>query len=99
MSDNAKILNSLSLTACKILKEASLAENGLVWFSRNTPGSTTILINGKELFCSTHRLLIVPWEEAMKELVDNNLLKGTDGSKRIDFLITELGHEIADMIQ
>ena len=87
----------LSNEARILLKEVSLDRNGLIAYI-NVVGGTHIQTNGKNLIASNERREIARWESALKELTQKALVE-TRGVKGEVFQITNLGYQIADMIQ
>ena len=60
-------------------------------------GGTALQTNGKNLIPSNERREIAKWEQALEELVSNDLVVAR-GYKGEMFEITNLGYQIADMI-
>ena len=87
LSDESRIL----------LKEASQDRNGTVMHLRHL-GGTNIQTNSKNFIESNERREIARWEAAIKELVSKELLIAR-GYKGEIFEITNLGYQIADMIE
>ena len=79
-----------------LLKEASLDSHGHIICMRAI-GGTFIQTNGKNLVASNERREIARWEAAIEELMRNDLLIER-GHKGEIFELTNLGYQIADMI-
>jgi hypothetical protein len=90
-------LPSLSDEARIILKEASLDPHGHVLYLR-VIGGTHVQVNGKDLTSSNERREIARWEAAIQELMKQQLLVAI-GNKGEIFELTNLGYQIADMIE
>lgn len=90
-------LPSLTSEARILLKEASHDPHGHILFLR-VLGGTHVQVNGKDLVSSNERREIAKWEAAIEELVWKELLKGV-GDKREIFELTNLGYQVADMIE
>lgn len=90
-------LPNLTDEARILLKGASLDSNGTVMHLRHL-GGTDVYANGKNLIQSNERREVARWEAAINELVNNYLLIDP-GSKGEIFEITNLGYQIADMIE
>ena len=90
-------LPNLSREARIILKESSSDEHGSVILLRHF-GGTLLQVNGKNLIDSDERREVARWEAAVKELLVKELLVDR-GHKGEMFQITNLGYQIADMIQ
>ncbi|KAA0562310.1 DUF4062 domain-containing protein [Bacillus sp. CH30_1T] len=88
---------TLSDTARVLLKETSLDEHGNILFIRHM-GGTDLQTNGKNLISSQDRREVAKWEEALEELATEELITER-GHKGEIFEITNLGYQIADMIQ
>jgi hypothetical protein len=88
---------TLSTEARILLKQASLDQNGIVLMVR-TLGGTFLQANGKNLISSQERREIAIWEAAVTELINKELFvqRGNNGEV---LEITNLGYQIADMIQ
>jgi len=87
LSDEARIL----------LKEASQDTHGHVLHVRYL-GGTDIQTNGKNIIPEQNRRVVAKWESALQELVDTELLIER-GHKGELFEVTNLGYQIADMIE
>lgn len=87
---------SLSNEARILLKETSLDSYGHILHLRYI-GGTDIQTNGKNFIQSQDRREVAKWESALDELVQKELLI-VRGSKGESFEITNLGYQIADMI-
>ena len=61
-------------------------------------GGTDIQTNGKNLIPSHERREVAKWEAALEELVQKDLLVER-GHKGEVFEVTNLGYQIADMIE
>lgn len=85
---------SLSKEASVILKEASDDPSGSVIFVRYIDG-VSLQINGKNLIAGNNRREIAIWEDALRQLVDDELLveRGSDGEY---FELTKAGYEVAE---
>jgi len=90
-------LPQLTLEERILLKEASLDKHGLVIQVKHMSG-TNIQTNGKNLIASKKRREIAKWESALEKLVNDNLLV-VRGNKGHMFEITNIGYQIADMIE
>lgn len=90
-------LPSLTSEAKTLIKEASSDENGNILLLRHM-GGTLIQVSGKVLIDSDERREVAKWEGAIQELLGNDLLVER-GHKGEMFEITNLGYQIADMIQ
>jgi hypothetical protein len=90
-------LPSLTNEARIILKEASLDPHGNILHVHYI-GGTSVEANGKNFISSQERREVARWESALKELVNNDLVMDR-GYKGEIFEITNLGYQIADMIQ
>ncbi len=88
---------SLSNEARVLLKEASLDPNGTIMQVRALNG-TSIQTNRKNLIGSNERREIAKWESALEELINNDLVVER-GHKGQVFHISNLGYQIADMIE
>lgn len=88
---------TLSNEARILLKEASVDKNGTIMHLRHL-GGTDIQTNGKNLIQSYERREVARWESALDELSTKNLIVSR-GYKGEIFEITNLGYQIADMIQ
>jgi len=80
-----------------ILKEASLDPHGHVLYLR-VVGGTHVQVNGKDLTSSNERREVARWEAAIQELVNQQLLIAI-GHKGEIFELTNLGYQVADMIE
>lgn len=80
-----------------LLKEVSKDHNGVIMYLRHL-GGTNVQTNGKNFIESNERREIARWESAIEELVRNQLLieRGHEGEI---FEITNLGYQVADMIE
>lgn len=90
-------LPSLSNEARILLKEASLDPHGTLLLVSHF-GGTDIQTNGKNLIASDERREIARWEAGFNELINKGLLIAR-GNKGEVFEVTNLGYQIADMIQ
>lgn len=90
-------LPKLSSQARIILKKASLDSHGQILNFRDSSG-VTIQTNGKNLIPSQQNREVVKWTSALNELLNEELIKGI-GYKGEIFEITNLGYQIADMIE
>lgn len=89
-------LPSLSHEARVLLKEASLDDHGSILYVRYI-GGTDIQTNGKNVIPSGERREVAKWEQALKELVDLELVVER-GHKGELFEVSNLGYQIAEMI-
>lgn len=87
----------LSHEARILLKEASLDPYGHIAHVRSI-GGTDIQTNGKNLIQSKERREIAKWEAALEELTYKDLLVER-GRKGEMFEVSNLGYQIADMIE
>ena len=90
-------LPQLSNEARTLLKEASQDSHGNILHVRHMGGST-VQTNGRNLISSSERREVARWESALQELLDKGLLVAR-GNKGEVFEVTNLGYQIADMIQ
>ncbi|MGE4473082.1 hypothetical protein [uncultured Sulfuricurvum sp.] len=90
-------LPSLSSEARILLKEASLDNHGNIIHLRHL-GGTDIQTNGKNFIMSHERREVAKWEAALVELVNSGLIIDR-GYKGEIFEVTNLGYQIADMIE
>ncbi|MBO2654670.1 DUF4062 domain-containing protein [Shewanella algae] len=90
-------LPQLSDESRVLLKEASQDRNGTVMHLRHL-GGTNIQTNSKNFIESNERREVARWEAAIEELVSKELLIER-GYKGEIFEITNLGYQIADMIE
>lgn len=89
-------LPRLSPEARILLKEASMDGHGSILYVRYM-GGTNIQANGKNVIPSSERREVAKWEQALKELIDLQLVIER-GHKGEFFEITNLGYQIAEMI-
>ncbi len=80
-----------------LLKEASLDPHGHVLYLGVLAG-THVQVNGKDLVFSNERREVAKWEAAIQELMTHQLLV-TVGQKGEIFELTNLGYQVADMIE
>ncbi|MEZ9587105.1 DUF4062 domain-containing protein [Vibrio cyclitrophicus] len=80
-----------------LLKEASQDRNGTVMHLRHL-GGTNVQTNSKNFIESNERREVARWEAAIDELVSKGLLVKR-GYKGEIFEITNLGYQVADMIE
>jgi len=80
-----------------LLKEASLDRHGIILHARFI-GGTRIQANGKSLIPSEERREVARWEQALEELEANSLIAAR-GPKREIYEVTNLGYQVADMIE
>lgn len=85
------------MEARALLKEASQHTHGIIMFIRHLNG-TDMQTNGKNLIDSRNRREIAKWEQALEELRTKKLIVAR-GSKGEVFELTNLGFQIADMIE
>ncbi|WP_319783769.1 DUF4062 domain-containing protein [Oceanisphaera sp. IT1-181] len=90
-------LPELSQEARALLKEASLDPHGNILHVRHS-GGTDIQTNGKNFIPSSDRREIAKWEAALEELTYKDLLIER-GHKGEVFEVSNLGYQIADMIE
>ncbi|EOP18806.1 MULTISPECIES: hypothetical protein [Bacillus] len=97
VTESRATLPNLSSEARIVLKESSLDAHGTVlWI--NHMGGTLIQVNDKQLIDSPVRREVARWESAVQELVNKELLVSS-GQKGEIFQITNLGYQVADMIE
>lgn len=80
-----------------LLKEASRDPSGAIIHAQYI-SSTAIHTNGKNLIPSEERREVAKWENALEQLIANNLVVD-QGRKGEIFEITNFGYQIADMIE
>ncbi|WP_028868856.1 DUF4062 domain-containing protein [Psychromonas arctica] len=80
-----------------LLKEVSQDRNGTIMHLRHL-GGTNIQSNGKNFIESNERRDVALWESAIDELTQNDFIAEI-GHKGEIFEITNLGYQIADMIE
>lgn len=80
-----------------LLKEASNDQHGAIIYLKGLNG-TFIQANGKNLISSSDRREISKWEHALNELLEKELIVER-GQKGQVFEVTNLGYQIADMIE
>lgn len=90
-------LPSLAEEARILLKEASLDSHGNIMKIRTLSG-TIVQTNNKNFTSSSDRREVAKWEAAIEELILNNLLVEI-GHKGESFEISNLGYQVADMIE
>lgn len=90
-------LPTLSSEARLLLKEASLDSHGNIMHMRYI-GGTNIQTNSKNFITSQERREVAKWEAALDELMANDLILDR-GHKGEVFEVTNLGYQIADMIE
>ncbi|HDS0927414.1 TPA: DUF4062 domain-containing protein [Pseudomonas putida] len=90
-------LPSLSTEARVLLKEASKDPHGTIIYARHIGGSS-VQTNGKNLTPSIERREIAKWEAALDQLRSEGLITAR-GHKGEVFEITNLGYQVADMIE
>ncbi len=88
---------TLSNEARILLKETSLDPQGNI-IKMRVIGGTHIQTNGKNLIASQERREVAKWDAAMEELISTNLIAAI-GQKGEIFEITNLGYQVADMIE
>lgn len=91
------VIPSLSEDAKRLLKQASLDPQGTIMLIK-TMGGTSLQTNRINFISSSEPRETARWEGAIDELLSKQLLviKGTKGEV---FKITNLGYQVADMIQ
>jgi len=87
----------LSNEARILLKEASLDSHGDILYN-SYQGGTDLQTNGKNLISSQEPREVAGWKSALKELVNNQLIVDS-GYKGEVFEVTNLGYQIAEMIE
>lgn len=87
---------NLSSEAKILLKEASQDSGGTIIHARYIGGSA-VQANGKNLIPSDDRRVVAKWEEALAQLVTEELVADRSGKGEV-FQITNLGYQTADMI-
>lgn len=90
-------LPSLTSEARTLIKEASLDPHGHILCLR-VIGGTHVQVNGKDMVAGNERREVAKWEAAIEELVNNQLLTAV-GHKGEIFELTNLGYQVADMIE
>lgn len=90
-------LPPLSAEARVLLKEASRDSHGTIIYARYIGGSS-VQTNGKNLTPSEERREIAKWEAALEQLLSEGLITAR-GHKGEVFEITNLGYQVADMIE
>lgn len=88
---------ALSEEAKVLLKEASHDKNGVIMYLRYL-GGTDIQTNGKNLIPNNDRRTIAKWDEALQELVNEELVIER-GYKGEVFEITSKGYQLADSFE
>ena len=61
-------------------------------------GGTQVKVNGKDMVSSNERREVAKWEAALHELINNQLLVVV-GHKGEILELTNLGYQVADMIE
>jgi hypothetical protein len=79
-----------------LLKEASMDNHGTILYVRAF-GSTDIQTNGKNLIPEQNPRIVAQWESALSDLLNTELIVER-GQKGEVFQVTNLGYQIADMI-
>lgn len=87
---------NLSSEAKILLKEASQDSGGTIIHARYI-GGTAVQANGKNLIPSDDRREVAKWEDALAQLVTEDLVVDRSGKGEV-FQITNLGYQTADMI-
>ncbi len=90
-------LPSLTKEARTLLKETSLDPSGTI-LKLKMMGGNSIQTNGKNFIPSNNRRDEALWEAALEELVWNQLISGA-GNKGEVFKLTNLGYQVADMVE
>ncbi len=90
-------LPQLTKEARTLLKEASLDPHGNIIYVRYI-GGTDIQTNGKNLIGSTDRREVSKWEAALQDLINKELIV-EQGHKGEVFVVSNLGYQVADMIE
>lgn len=88
---------TLSPEARILLKEASQDRSGTIIHVQYI-GGTSIQTNGRNLIQSDDRREVAKWEAALEQLRSHDLVAGQDYKGEV-FAITNLGYQIADMIE
>jgi hypothetical protein len=87
----------LSGEARILLKEASMDNHGTILYTETFDG-TDIQTNGKNLIPEENPRIVAQWESALKDLLNADLIVER-GNKGEIFQVTNLGYQIADMIE
>jgi len=87
-------LPELSEEARRILKEASLDDNGIIHHMVNLK---QIMVNGKSLVEDQSRRSIAKWETGLQQLHEKQLIIAR-GNRGEVYEITDLGYQIADLL-
>lgn len=90
-------LPDLSKEGRTLLKEASLDSHGIIMYLRYL-GGTDLQTNGKNFITSKDRREEAKWEAVIQELVDHELIIDPKHKGEV-FELTNLGYQIADMIE
>lgn len=96
VAESKSSLPSLSTEARVLLKEASLDPHGTILHVRYI-GGTDIQTNGKNVIPSKERRDVAKWEEALRNLIDLDLLVAR-GHKGEVFEVSNRGYQVAEMI-
>ncbi len=88
---------SLSNEAKILLKEASQDQHGTIMYLEFLDG-TTVQTNGKNFTPSRERREVAKWESAISELDVNKLIVARGNNGEI-FEVTNIGYQVADMIE
>jgi hypothetical protein len=88
---------SISSEAKILLKEASIDRSGTISLLRHL-GGVALYCNNKNFIESNSRREVAKWEATINELVHEKLVEAR-GQKQESFVITNLGYQIAEMIQ
>lgn len=89
-------LQELSEEARRILKEASLGDDGTILLLR-TYGGTAIQVNGKNLIEDQSRRSVAKWEAGLQQLHEKELIIAGDNKGEV-YEITDRGYQIADLL-
>lgn len=95
--ESKTLLPELTAESRILLKEASQDPHGVIIHVRFI-GGTTIQTNGKNLIPSDGRREVARWEAALEELMRTDLIVAR-GHKGEMFEVSNLGYQIADMIE
>lgn len=96
ISESRSKFPNLSSEAKILLKEASQDSGGTIIHARYI-GGTAVQANGKNLIPSDDRREVAKWEEALAQLVTEELVVDMSGKGEV-FQITNMGYQTADMI-
>lgn len=97
IQESSTKLPSLTDEARILLKESSLDPHGSIMYIRYI-GGTSLQTNNKNLINTNERREVAKWESALKELEQKDLIVDKSHKGEV-FAITNLGYQIADMIE